>query len=61
MEIVLSFLQGSLCNIPNYRSHGELSTDVHRYGSLRRVNENEVNIASANDILFNFKYSKVTI
>ncbi|XP_055303521.1 monocarboxylate transporter 12-like [Sitodiplosis mosellana] len=36
------FYQGSLYNIPNYRSHSELPTDVpDRYGSLRRVNENE--------------------
>lgn len=35
-------LQGSLYNIPNYRSHSELPTDVDKYGSLRRVDENEV-------------------
>lgn len=35
-------VQGSLCNIPHYKSHGELSTTIDRYGSLRHIDENEV-------------------
>lgn len=36
------FEKGSLCNIPNYKSHSELPADLDRYGSLRRINDTEV-------------------
>ncbi|KAG4067169.1 hypothetical protein HA402_000160 [Bradysia odoriphaga] len=34
--------QGSLHNIPHYRSHGDLSVGMDKYGSLRHVNEPDV-------------------
>lgn len=34
--------QGSLHNIPNYRSHADLSVAMDKYGSIRHVNESEV-------------------
>lgn len=34
--------QGSLHNIPHYRSHGELSVAMDKYGSIRHVNESDV-------------------
>lgn len=34
--------QGSLHNIPNYRSHGDLSVAMDKYGSIKHVNESEV-------------------
>lgn len=34
--------QGSLHNIPHYRSHGDLSVGMDKYGSIRHVNESEV-------------------
>lgn len=36
--------QGSLHNIPHYRSHGDLSVGMDKYGSIRHVNESEVRI-----------------
>lgn len=35
--------QGSLYNIRNFKSHTDLQMDTNRYGSFRRVDENEVN------------------
>lgn len=36
--------QGSLHNIPHYRSHGDVSVSMDKYGSIRHVNENEVRL-----------------
>lgn len=36
--------QGSLHNIPHYRSHGDLSIAMDKYGSLRHVNEQDVRL-----------------
>ncbi|KAJ6637586.1 Monocarboxylate transporter 5 [Pseudolycoriella hygida] len=35
------FYQGSLHNIPNYRSHSDLAAPMDKYGSIRHVNETE--------------------
>lgn len=37
--------QGSLHNIPNYKSHVDLSVAMDKYGSIRHVNENDVRFA----------------